>query len=84
MKLSEEGFANLSYHEALGLSVYDYDFQPNDFTDCVVLTVQEAEIIRDHLLREKEFLLGKYGTMLAQYSQIWAELLEHKIKQVTK
>ena len=43
MRLSEKGLGNVFYHQSLDLDIDSYDFKPEDFTDCVVLTVEEAK-----------------------------------------
>lgn len=45
MKLSKHGREHLGYHEAIGLGIGSYDFQQEDFTGAVVLTVEEAKEI---------------------------------------
>lgn len=47
MRLSEDGCKNLGYHEAIGLSIGSYDFQQEDFTGAIVLTVEEAKVIEE-------------------------------------
>ena len=45
MRLSEKGLGNVFYHQSLDLDIDSYEFKPEDFTDCVVLTVEEAKVI---------------------------------------
>ena len=49
MKLSGKGLANVFYHQSLDLDIDSYEFKPEDFTGCVVLTIEEAQEISNQL-----------------------------------
>ena len=51
MKLSGKGLGKVCYHQSLDLDIDSYEFKPEDFTDCVALTIEEAKVMLEALLR---------------------------------
>lgn len=49
MRLSEKGTIHLNEWTVHKLPMNAFVFKPEDFTDCVVLTIEEAKVIK-HLL----------------------------------
>ena len=51
MRLSEKGFVHLNEWMVHKLPIDAFEFKSEDFTNCVVLTIKEAKLILEALLR---------------------------------
>ena len=81
MKLSGKGLGKVCYHQSLDLSLGSYEFEPEDFTGAVVLTVEEAEKLMK-LLDLCEYWLTNNN--VSYDCDAWASLLEERIEQAEK
>lgn len=46
MKLTEKGRSTLSLHLARGFSLGSFSFKPEQFTNCIVFSTQEAQTLK--------------------------------------
>lgn len=49
MKLTAEGRSILSLHQARGFSLGSFSFKPEQFTNCLVFSVEEAQVLKSLL-----------------------------------
>lgn len=85
MRLSEKGLGNVFYHQSLDLDIDSYEFKPEDFTDSVVLTVEEAKQLQEDFLDivcEIVRLVGRYGVKYEKPDSLI--ILEGRIEQAGK
>ena len=85
MRLSEKGLGNVFYHQSLDLDIDSYEFKPEDFTDSVVLTVEEAKQLQEDFLDivcEIVRLVGRYGVKYEKPGSLI--ILEGRIEQAGK
>ena len=85
MKLSGKGLGKVCYHQSLDLSLGSYEFEPEDFTGAVVLTVEEAKQLQEDFLDivcEIVRLVGRYGVKYEKPDSLI--ILEGRIDQAEK
>ena len=85
MKLSGKGLGKVCYHQSLDLSLGSYEFEPEDFTGAVVLTVEEAKQLQEDFLDivcEIVRLVGRYGVKYEKPDSLI--ILEGRIEQAEK
>ena len=91
MKLSEKGLGKIQKWQstvALGFPMHprEIDFEPDDFEDCVVLTVEEAKAVNEAIewlcstLEDYERERDDSPALIEGWNQM--NFLEHKIEQV--
>ena len=80
MKLSGKGLGKVCYHQSFDLSLGSYEFEPEDFTGAVVLTVEEAKAI---LTLVKNFV-DEYRSDLSTRTIQFPNELQKRIKQAEK
>ena len=49
MKLTAEGRSTLGLHQARGFSLGSFSFKPEQFTNCLVFSVEEAQVLKSLL-----------------------------------
>ena len=81
MRLSEKGCIHLNEWMVHKLPVDAFEFKPEDFTDCVVLTVEEAKTLIDFFVTMKPEMPNG-GCM--EYCDLWRDFLQKRIEQAEK
>ena len=76
MRLSEKGCVHLNEWMVHKLPMDGFEFKPEDFTGCVVLTAEEAEKLME-LLDNCEYWLTDND--ISYDCDSWASLLEERI-----
>ena len=81
MRLSEKGCVHLNEWMVHKLPMNAFVFKPEDFTDCVVLTVQEVKTLIDFFVTMKPEMPNG-GCM--EYCDLWRDFLQKRIEQAEK
>ena len=79
MRLSEKGCVHLNEWTVHKLPMNAFVFKPEDFTDCVVLTIEEAKKLCNFLRFYYDFGTKKYEPKFKPQDGI--DLLEKRIEQ---
>ena len=84
MRLSEKGCVHLNEWMIHKLPIDAFEFKPEDFTDCVVLTVREAKVFTRLM-----DAMADYGEvieieMLSKGSRNNASIMRQRIEQAEK
>lgn len=86
MRLSEKGLGNVFYHQSLDLDIDSYEFKPEDLTGAVVLTVEEASNIWEHLINYESSIEENEGCMSFKHLEVRdsVRLMRKRIEQAEK
>ena len=81
MRLSEKGCVHLNEWMVHKLPMNAFVFKPEDFTDCVVLTVEEVKTLIDFFVTMKPEMPNG-GCM--EYCDLWRDFLQKRIERSEK
>ena len=85
MRLSEKGCVHLNEWMVHKLPIDAFEFKPEDFTNCVVLTVEEAKDFLGWLYNSKWKWEHQTDTEFAEdWRKDWIRYLEERIEQAEK
>lgn len=78
MRLSEKGCVHLNEWMVHKLPIDAFEFKPEDFTNCAVLTVEEAKTLIDFFVTMKPEMPNG-GCM--EYCDLWRDFLQKRIER---
>lgn len=78
MRLSDKGCTHLNEWMVHKLPIDAFEFKPEDFTNCVVLTVEEAKTLIDFFVTMKPEMPNG-GCM--EYCDLWRDFLQKRIER---
>ena len=88
MRLSKKGCVHLNEWMVHKLPIDAFEFKPEDFTNCVVLTVEEAKAVNEAIewlcstLEDYEREHDNTPALIEGWNQM--DFLEHRIEQAEK